>query len=219
MSLNCNEINIVLSELNLSGTFLQDVVQPNFDSLALYTFRPGEPKTVFISLAASACRIHEVRRKIPKNEKPLRFNELLRARIKGARIVSAEQIALERIVKIELLKTGTIFVMPAAQEKFAKKQKNRETEEEQNERLFLYIRLWSGAANIFLCDEDNTIIDCFFRRPKKDEISGKTFTLPAPKPQTRDFPVRDFLEIESEYQKSNPSAPPLSFCEKIDRFY
>ena len=41
MSLNCNEINVVLSELNLEGSFIQDVVQPGYDTVALY----GMPKS------------------------------------------------------------------------------------------------------------------------------------------------------------------------------
>ena len=39
MSLNCNEINVILSELDLTGAFIQDIVQPSFDSIALYTYK------------------------------------------------------------------------------------------------------------------------------------------------------------------------------------
>ena len=104
MSLNCNEIDIVLEELNLAGTFIQEIVQPSYDTLALYTYRPGEPKTVFISLTPGSCRIHEVRRKIPKNEKPLRFNEILRSRIKGGRITECVQLEKNRIISQNIIK-------------------------------------------------------------------------------------------------------------------
>ena len=50
MSLNHKEIDLILSELELSGTFVQDIVQPSYDSIALYTYKPGEPKTVFIMI-------------------------------------------------------------------------------------------------------------------------------------------------------------------------
>lgn len=50
MSLNCNEIDAILAELDLTGSFIQNIVQPNFDSIALYTFKPGNPKTAFRSL-------------------------------------------------------------------------------------------------------------------------------------------------------------------------
>ena len=178
MSLNCNEIDLILSELQLAGSFVQEVVQPNFNSLAIYTYKPGLPKTVFVSLEAGACRICETRRKITKNSKPLRFNEMLKSKIKGARITSCEQIGKERIVKITLEKQGTIYVMPQAQEHAAKKAKSAQTQED-DEFYTLYIRLWSNAANIFLCDKDDFILDSFYRRPAKGEKTGEKFSLPS----------------------------------------
>lgn len=218
MSLNCNEINLILSELDLTGAFIQDIVQPSFDSIALYTYKPASPKTVFISLAASACRLHEVRRKIPKNEKPLRFMEMLKSRIKGARITECGQIGLERIVRISLHRDAPIQVMPAAQEQLAKKKGTvaesvcPTTTEPAGEDYTLYIRLWSGAANIFLCDTNNVILDSFYRRPAKNEMTGNAFVLPEPKPSDKDWPVRDF---DSE---GNENAI-LTFNQKVDLFY
>ncbi|MBQ7160018.1 MAG: NFACT family protein, partial [Treponema sp.] len=199
MSLNCNEINVILSELDITGAFVQDIVQPSFDSIAFYTYKPASPKTVFISLAASACRLHEVRRKIPKNEKPLRFMEMLRSRIKGARITSCEQIGLERIVRLTLHKDAPIQVMPAAQEQLAKKRKTEENEDITD--YTLYIRLWSGAANIFLCDTNNVILDSFYRRPAKNEMTGNIFVQPEPKPSDKVWEVRDFTDIQADFSE------------------
>src|SRR5690554_4474475 len=39
MSLNCVEINRVLEELDLAGSFIQNIIQPSYDSIALYTYR------------------------------------------------------------------------------------------------------------------------------------------------------------------------------------
>ena len=221
MSLNYAEIDRVLLELDLAGAFVQEIVQPNFDSLALYTYKPGAAKTVFVCLASGATRIHETRRKITKNEKPLRFNELLKSKIKGARILSCNQIGRERIVRIELEKAGAVFVMPRAEEKFQKIQdaraKIQETDtdnEEKCERYTLFIRLWSNAANVFLCGEDGKIIDSFFRRPAKNEMSGEDFVLPEPGKSQKIFEAREFEEIGGEN-----SEHPLSYSEKIDRFY
>ncbi|MDE5613784.1 MAG: NFACT family protein, partial [Treponemataceae bacterium] len=163
MSLNCNEIDEILSELDLAGAFVQDVVQPSFDSIALYTYKPGAPKTVFVCLAAGACRLHEVRRKIPKYEKPLRFMELLRSHIKGARITACAQVGKERIVRLTLRKDAPVQVMPAAQEQFAQRRGARAETDDENgaSEYVLYIRLWSNAANIFLCDTDDIILDSF----------------------------------------------------------
>ncbi|MBQ9207884.1 MAG: NFACT family protein [Treponema sp.] len=238
MSLNCNEIDLILSELDLAGAFVQEVVQPNFNSLALYTYKPGMPKTVFISLEAGACRICETRRKITKNEKPLRFNEMLKSKIKGARILSCSQLGKERIIKLELEKAGAIYVMPQAQEHAAKRAKSVQTED--GDELFsLYIRLWSNAGNIFLCDKDGVILDSFYRRPAKGEKTGETITLPEEKllseteiaTLNEKFPIRDFAEIDirltPEYDRNGTqdmslSGVPrqsMSFNQKVDLFY
>ena len=222
MSLNYKEIDLVLSELEIEGSFVQDVVQPNFDSLALYTFKPGRAKTVFVSLAALACRICETRRKITKNEKPLRFNELLKAKIKGARIISAEQIGKERIIKIVLEKAGAVFVMPKAQEKFAHKSKNRAEEDSGDEVFVMYIRLWSNAANIFLCTDDGTIIDCFFRRPAKGEVAGGKFVVPEPRRNGKEFEARDFSDTAEKLRarmEERGYSRDISYHELVDSFY
>lgn len=234
MSLNCNEIDLILRELDIEGSFIQEIVQPSFSTIALYTYKPGVAKTVFVSLAAGECRIHEVRRKIPKNDKPLRFNELLRSKIKGARITECRQSGHNRIIELKLLKPAPIFIMPAANEKFAGKKKNA-PEEEADEEYTLFIRLWSNAGNIFLCGKDNVILDSFYRRPAKGEKTGEVFVLPKDAPGPADtlpskvagpagstdtgaseeseksllqkFPVRTFDEFSG------------SFNEKVDQYY
>ena len=62
MSLNCNEINLALSELDLEGAFIQDIIQPGFDTLALYTYKNSTAKTVLICTAPKSCRISETRK-------------------------------------------------------------------------------------------------------------------------------------------------------------
>ena len=222
MSLNCNEIDLILSELDLSGAFIQEVVQPNYNSLAIYTYKPGLPKTLFISLEAGACRICETKRKITKNEKPLRFNEMLRSKIKGARILNCLQIQKERIIKIDLEKAGAIYVMPQAQEHAAKKAKSLQKDEE-DEFFSLYIRLWSNAGNIFLCDKNGVILDSFYRRPAKGEKTGEILALPEEKALTENeiatlkekFPVREFETLPQAQHDEHP----LSFNQKVDLFY
>jgi len=226
MSLNCNEIDLILSELDLAGGFVQEVVQPNFNSIAIYTYKPGLPKTVFISLAAGECRICETRRKITKNEKPLRFNEMLKSKIKGARILSCSQIEKERIIKVELEKAGAIYVMPQAQQHAAKKAKSLQNDDE-DEFFTLYIRLWSNAGNIFLCDKDDVILDSFYRRPAKGEKTGEKLELPEQKSLSEEelralnekFKVREFAELAVDYAAKNPKYPDLTFNQKVDLYY
>lgn len=216
MSLNCNEINVILDELNLTGSFIQDIIQPGYDTIALYTYKEGRAKTILICASHGATRINETRSKIPKNEKPLRFMEFLKSRIRGAKILSCAQIGLERIIKFELAHG--------------------------DERYNMFVRLWSAAANIILCDPDNKILDTMFRRPQKGEVTGGLFDENAliesakkkaeaaaaqdgsqaqegAAPQKDRFPIRDFADVQEEVSRQHPDWPPLSFNQKVDWFY
>ena len=194
MSLNCKEIDVIINELSPAGSFIQQIVQPTFDSIAFHLYKTGGAKTVLVCLAAGACRIHETHKAVPKNDKPLRFMEFLRSRIKGCRIDSFTQIEQERIIKAEL--------------NHGEKQFN------------MYIRLWSNAANIIVTDPDvrndageELILDVFYRRPNKNEVSGgyykpqiRTESLPA-----KQWTVRTFDEL--------PDSANLSFNEKVEKWY
>ncbi|MCK9171563.1 MAG: NFACT RNA binding domain-containing protein [Treponema sp.] len=195
MSLNCNEINIILSELSLEGAFIQDIIQPGYDTLALFTYKNATPRTILICTAHDACRINATYKKITRNDKPLRFMEFLKSRIRGARIDACVQIGLERVIAMKL--------------------------SHGNERFILYIRLWSSAANILLCTEDNVILDSMFRRPAKNEITGNIFTPPVPDDSKngKEWPVRSFDEIQEEYRLQHPETGPLSFNQKVDIWY
>ncbi|MBQ5999072.1 MAG: NFACT family protein [Treponema sp.] len=195
MSLNCNEINLILEELNIDGYFIQDIIQPGYDTLALYLYANGTAKTLLICTAQNSCRINETRRKIIKNDKPLRFMEFLKSNIKGSKILKCRQIGLQRIIQFDLMHGDEKFIM--------------------------YVRLWSNAANIIVCDSNNTILDSMFRRPGKDEVTGGKFILPPENPKAAEkvFPVRDFEEIAEEYARKNPDYPNLSFNQKVDLWY
>ena len=221
MSLNCNEINLILKELDLTGAFIQEIVQPGYDMLALYTYKEGTAKTVVVCTAQNSIRINETRRKITKNEKPLRFMEFLRSHIKGCRINSCSQIGFERVVKIELSR------IVAADEKKANQQTvhlslvkkpvlskeelaAQEDTAEVEENYILYIKLWNNAANVILCDTENTILEPMFRRPERGEVKDKTFTL-----EVKDV---DEAEILEKYPVREWKAFP-SFNSYIDWWY
>ncbi len=195
MSLNCKEIDRILEELSLEGSFIQQIVQPAYDTLALHTYGEQGAKTVLICLAPGACRIHETRRKVPKNPKPLRFMEFLRSRIKGGRITSIGQEGSERIIRVEILRGGT---------------------DPEGDRFYMYIRLWSGAANIIVTGSNGAILDAFYRRPKREELPGGVYTPPEQKTDReggKPYTVRSFAEEFGE------DAEGLSFNEKVERWY
>ena len=190
MSLNWKEIDCILEELELDGSFIQQIVQPSYDTIAFHTYKNGQSKTILICLAAGACRIHQTWSAVPKNNKPLRFMEFLKARIKGARINSICQLGQERIIKLELSHCGQEFL--------------------------LYIRLWSNAANMILTDTNHLVLDTFYRRPKKDEVSGGIFQEPRlePKPQgdaVKEWQIRSFDQL--------PDWENLSFNQKVEQWY
>lgn len=228
MSLNCNEISLILDELNLEGSFIQDIVQPGYDTLALYTYKEGLARTILICTAQNSVRLNETRKKITKNDKPLRFMEFLRSKIKGCRINSCSQIGAERIVKMELSRTVieelpkkneqiNSVQLPGMAEAFGrgglfdgnKIEKNEPVEHIEN--YILYVKLWNNAANVILCDINNVILEPMFRRPNKKEMKDEIFELPvidnAKIQESKErFPVR-------KYQNEN------SFNSYIDYWY
>ena len=145
MSLNCAEIDKILEELDLEGSYIQKVVQSSYSVMVLHLYKT-RPMALVICLEPGACRLHETTRKIPKFDKPLRFMELLRSRLRGAKITEAVQLNNDRIVRLSL--------------------------ETSSGMLYLYIRLWSGAANMLLVD-NGIIVDAFYRRPSRHEVSGE----------------------------------------------
>ncbi len=192
MSLNCNEINAIITELDLDGSFIQEIVQPGFDTLGFRIIRKGEPVTLLVCTAPQSCRLNLTKKRIPKNDKPLRFNEYLKSNVQGMRINECRQLGLDRIIK---------FDVSTWQQKF-----------------FIYIRLWSNAANVIVTDVDGNIQDCMFRRPNKGEVTGGVF-VPEEKVLSEEdkiaslerFPVRTFDELEGSEN--------FSFNEKVDLFY
>ncbi|MBR1912402.1 MAG: DUF814 domain-containing protein [Treponema sp.] len=191
MSLNCNELDLIISELDLQGAFIQEIVQPSYDMLAFRIIKQGVLSTLVICTGANACRINTTENRVTKNEKPLRFHEFLRSHVQGMRINECHQIGLDRIVK---------FDVSTWQQKY-----------------YLYVRLWSGAANVIVTDENGIIQDCMYRRPKKNEMTGAFFSVeeknvtPDEKAAALEkFPIRTF---DSSIDGT------LSFNRKIDIFY
>jgi predicted ribosome quality control (RQC) complex YloA/Tae2 family protein len=159
-SLNWREIDLVLTELDLPGSLIQEVHQPRHDRFVLHLFKAGRSSMLLVSLAARLPRMHAVTERMPNPEKPPRFATFLRARVKGGRVEQAEQVRVpaaagdgeapgERVVRIGILRDGA--------------------------RVDLWVRLWASAANALLTGADGVILDAFYRRPRKGEVSGREF--------------------------------------------
>ncbi len=192
MSLNWKEIDCILNELSLDGTFIQNIIQPDYSSLILYIYRPGENKTgrynrfpLLISFYPGAVRLHALSGKPERKIKLQRFHQLLRSRIKGCRILRAAQIHGQRIISLELSQGG-----------------------DSGGRTILWVRLWGNAANALLCDaETSVIIDAFYRRPGKGELSGGCFLpvmkdFPDPDPRLTCRPLVSGLDLNTTVEKN-----------------
>jgi predicted ribosome quality control (RQC) complex YloA/Tae2 family protein len=159
MSLNWKEINLILEELDLPGSQIQNAVQSAFDALALRIHKKGRTKQLLIALSPGACRIHETYKPPPKSDKPLRFAQFLNSRIVNGWIEEAVQLGEDRIVRLTVRRGG--------------------------DRFRLYIRLWSNAANVIVTGETGAVLDAMRRLPKRGEVSGGRY---APEEAARDCP-------------------------------
>ena len=98
MSLNWQEINLVLSEWDLHDAMLQNVTQPDFANLFLEFYQPGRISWVQICLQAGLTRLHLVDPPARSKAPQARFGEFLRSRIKGSHFESGRQLGQERII-------------------------------------------------------------------------------------------------------------------------
>jgi len=115
-----------------------------------------------------------------------RFVQLLQSRVKGGRITDAEQVGHERIVRLEVV-SGDITTL-------------------------LWVRLWGGAANILATDAEGTVLDAFYRRPKRNEVTGASFA--PPEPVDTDDPERFTIRFTRPDGEGDPSV-----SEQIARHY
>ncbi|MBI9094297.1 MAG: NFACT family protein [Sphaerochaeta sp.] len=192
MSLNWRELQLIIEELPLEGSTLQSVVQHDFHSLSWYLYHPREGRwTLYTEVGTPYSRLHMATHPIAvqqmgKTTKLQRFIQFCRANLEGAKITKVGQTPFDRMITIELDNHGRT--------------------------LFLHLRFYSGpGANIFITDEDNTILDLLYRRPNRGEKSGATFVAPEEKQDDGGkFTVRERKDtsfnrqIEEEYgQASN----------------
>ncbi|WKC57909.1 NFACT family protein [Borrelia sp. P9F1] len=152
MSLNYNEIDVLLKELPLKNSFLRKIKQPNYKTLVLefYNKEINEKNfNILISLNPKTTRIHRTSKKFDNIKPPLRFFEFLKSKIQNGKLFEACQINNERIISIKVVK-GEIMT-------------------------FIFIKLWPASPNIIVTDTNFKILDTFYRRPKSRETTGETF--------------------------------------------
>ncbi len=171
MSLNASEINLILDELDIAGSYIQKIIQPDFHTLIFSVYSPQDRFNLLISMKPGTSRIHRHNGRIGKAEKLQRFAQFLRARILGGRIIGCSQPGNDRIIRMEIKKG--------------------------DENTTLWIRLWGGNSNIIASDSNNIILDSYYRRPAKGEASGAKLVYSIKEKDLSPFPVRPHPDAES----------------------
>jgi predicted ribosome quality control (RQC) complex YloA/Tae2 family protein len=154
MSLNSPEIDALLAELPLTDSHIQSVLQRDFKNTYFSVYSPPESWWLRICLDHPFVRLHRTRRSPGKKRSHQRFEDFLHSRIKGGRIVSAEHVHRDRIVALTIRRSDVVSIV--------------------------YIRLWGTRANVIVTDEEGTILDVCFRKPREGLETGKTFVPPRP---------------------------------------
>lgn len=178
MSLNYKEIDALLQEADLDNSFIQEISQFDYHHLILQFYQPSRECLLLISLAPGTLRMHLTEKKRKALPKPPRFTAYLKSHIKGARLNHFRQLGGDRILEMRFSKGDA--------------------------RYRLYIKLWENNTNLILCDENMKILDCFTRRPKRDEIPGSTWkpqdygNSPPPPMEIREFPGEGTLSRRVE---------------------
>ncbi|ADN01310.1 NFACT RNA binding domain-containing protein [Spirochaeta thermophila] len=149
MSFNWKEVDYALKALSLRGALVQDIFQPDFMHLGLKLYLPGRPFTLLFRMDQSGVAFFPLTTKLPRLPHPQRFTQFLRAHIRGGKITGAYQVGRERLIRIAVAREGTTTLV--------------------------WIRLWATAPNIIVTDQEMTILDCMFRRPRRGEVSGERF--------------------------------------------
>lgn len=187
MSLNWREIDLVLNEIDLAGSHIQEIVQTDFRNINFRIYRPGEAFWLQICLETAQTRLHATTEKVRKPATRQRFAQLLHSRVKGGRITAASQINEDRIIRVDVATAGVESV--------------------------IWIRLWGGASNLILTEPDGTVVDAFFRRPKRNEVSGGTFN-----PQDESQSPRP-RKAHGDFESRFTSSPDDSVSLQIERHY
>ena len=178
--LNWREIDAVLAELDLAGSFIRDVRQPAHHELLFELYRPRHRRYwLLVSFGARHTRLHRVTQRPRQLGSAPRFVSFMRAHVRGGRVVAAGQLGAERIIKLSV--TGG------------------------RGELLVWMRLWANAANCIVTDPGGRILDALFRRPRRGEVSGGEYhperDLQQP-PASRPHPeLRTFGNTELTYNQ------------------
>src|SRR5437667_6154463 len=108
MALTTAEIRKVLTEIAppLLGGRVQKVYQPHDEAISLESRSQGKTVTLYFSADPETARLHFLSKKTLNPPTPPPFCQLLRAHLEGARLERIEQVADDRIVRLDMQRDG-----------------------------------------------------------------------------------------------------------------
>ncbi len=181
MSLNSTEIDRVLRDLPEGPHFLSSIHSPSYHRYYLNFESLHRSFCLSICLQAPFLRVAILPGGTAPKGPAHRFLASLRKSLLGARLDFLEHYLGERVLAFQFFKDA------------------------QTPRL--YVRLWTGASNLFLTTPTLTILDAAFLRPKRGEVPGKSLVLPE-KTDRPPPPAREFLDSPGE-----------TYSQRLERFY
>ncbi|MCR4676402.1 MAG: NFACT RNA binding domain-containing protein [Sphaerochaetaceae bacterium] len=175
--LNYKEIELILSEADLTGSKIQGVIQNSFHSLIWELYNHERGRFLFYTeIGTQESRLHIVSNPagLGKTKKLQRFVQFARKNIEGSVIVNCTQLSYDRAVVWELNNHGTS--------------------------LKLFIRLYSGpGANIIVTDSENRILDLLLRRPQRNEATGEILRIEERTMPDKEYTVREHSGSFNEF--------------------
>ena len=149
MSLNWKELELLLSELPLEGSYIQKITEHDIHSFTFSMYSKSEKAwLLYFEIATPSSRVVRTDRMRKKSATMQRFTQYLRAHIEGRKVTNVHQLPYDRA-----------FIL---------------TLENSEDRIKLLVRLFSGiGANAIVLSEDDTILELMYRRPQRGEEKGK----------------------------------------------
>ena len=153
MSLNWRELELILSELPLEGSYIQKVTEHSIHAFTLSMYsREEKAWLLYFEIATPEARVVRTDRMRAKSKNAQRFTQYMRSHLTGRRIKSVRQLPFDRA-----------FILEA---------------ENSEDTLLIVVRLFSGiGANVIITDSSMRILELMYRRPQRGEEAGRPLVL------------------------------------------
>ena len=198
MSLDGVFLHYLTEELKCCvGCRADKIHQPSRDELVFLLRSASFTGKLLLTAKSGTARIHITEAQFENPQEPPNFCKLLRKHLSSAKIVSIEQMGLDRIVKISFMSYNDMGdkIHP-----------------------FIIAELITGKANIILCDENGRIIDAMHRsdieRSSRIIQPGAMYALPEKQEKLNPFLVEQETTA-SEILSSRDSLSSV-FCSVFD---